>query len=157
MTSTSVFLTLMLCGANSKDQPKHLDDYHEILNPRTVLDILDSMYIDEVWTIIESVKLFERSSNFTRVRNHLKAFLVACNCQRASAIWQMNHEIWSCRGEANILNIKFWPGISKITSTFQGGLVALCLNRLRCFLTSISFQTKNTRISYNNKKIKLRS
>ena len=71
---------------------KNLDDYYEILDLPTVLDILDSMLMDEVRRIIESGQLFERSSNFTRICNHLMALLVACNGQRASAIRQMNHK-----------------------------------------------------------------
>ena len=41
---------MMLSGAKSKDivNQKNLDDNHEILDPRTVLDILNSKYMDVV-------------------------------------------------------------------------------------------------------------
>ena len=39
---------MKLCGFKSKDlmYQKHLDEYHEILDPKTVLDILDSKFIE---------------------------------------------------------------------------------------------------------------
>ena len=85
---------MKLCAGKAKDliNQKHLDDYHEILDPRTVLDMLDSKYIDVVTVIINNGKLFERPSNYTRVRNHLMALLVACNGQHASAIREMHHK-----------------------------------------------------------------
>ena len=85
---------MKLCGAKSKDliNQQHLDDYHEIFDPQTVLDIVDSKYMDEVAWIINSGQLFERASDYTRVQNHLMALLAACNGQRASVFWQMHHK-----------------------------------------------------------------
>ena len=83
-----------LCGGKAKDliNQKHLDDNHEILDLGTVLDMLDSKYIDEVTRIINNGQVFERASNYTRVRNHFMALLDACNGQHASAVWQMDHK-----------------------------------------------------------------
>ena len=85
---------MKLCGGKAKDliNQKRLDDNHETLDLRTVLDMLDSKYRDEVTRIINNGQVFERASNYTRVRNHLMALLVACNGQHASAVWQMHHE-----------------------------------------------------------------
>ena len=62
---------LNLCGANAKDLiNQNLDDYHEILHPRTVLDILGSKYMVEVTRIINS-------GHYTRVGNQSMALLAA--------------------------------------------------------------------------------
>ena len=84
---------MKLCGGKAKVliNQKHLDDYHEILDPRTVLDMLDSKYIDVVTRIINNRQVFEHPSSYTRVINYLMALLVACNGQRASAIREMHH------------------------------------------------------------------
>ena len=57
---------MRLLGAKFKAlvNEKNLDDYHEILDPRIVLDILDSKFMVVARSIIESGQLFERPSNF---------------------------------------------------------------------------------------------